>query len=174
MLPLTLIYYVVITLRRKAYQTGLLPVNGLRVPVVVVGNITVGGTGKSPLVIALANSFKDAGYHPGILSRGYLGQARDWPRRVEPGSNPVDVGDEPVMIASRTACPVFVGPDRVAAAEALLQCSPECDLLSSDDGLQHYHLAREIEIAVVDGQRHRCNGLLLPTGPLWEHLIRLD
>lgn len=137
------------------------------VPVIVVGNITAGGTGKTPLIAWLAARLREQGYRPGIIARGYGGRARHWPQQVRPDSDPRTVGDEPVLLARRTGCPMAVGPDRVAAARALLQHS-DCDILISDDGLQHYALARDIEIAVVDGDRRYGNGLCLPAGPLRE------
>jgi tetraacyldisaccharide 4'-kinase len=139
---------------------------------VVVGNITVGGTGKTPLVIELAELLIRTGYRPGIVSRGYRGKARSWPQQVRPDSDPVMVGDEPVLITRRTGCPMAVGPDRVAAGQALIQYH-DCDIIISDDGLQHYKLKRNIEIAVIDGTRRFGNGFCLPAGPLREPVKRL-
>lgn len=160
-------------MRRAAYATRLLPRRRVAVPVIVVGNITVGGTGKTPLVIWLAGMLRREGYSPGIVSRGYRGRARHWPQQVRPDSDPEMVGDEPVVIARRTGCPVAVGPSRVAAAEALLEYE-DVDVIVSDDGLQHYALARDLEIAVVDGVRRFGNRCLLPAGPLREPVSRLD
>jgi len=171
---LATIFGLVTVLRRTAYRRGLFKVHRPGVPVIVVGNITVGGTGKSPLVIALAQRLRQAGFHPGIVSRGYRGQADRWPQRVAPDSDPRLVGDEPVMIAHRTRCPVVVGPDRVAAIGMLLEDHPECDMILSDDGLQHYRLGRDIEIAVIDGARRFGNRMLLPAGPLRESIARLS
>lgn len=142
------------------------------VPVVVVGNVTVGGSGKTPLVLWLAQQLKGAGLQPGIISRGYGGMARET-MEVRPDSDPRLAGDEPVLLARNSACPVWVGLDRVAAAHALLAARPACDVLISDDGLQHYRLARQVEIAVVDGERRFGNGFLLPAGPLREGPSRL-
>ena len=142
------------------------------VPVVVVGNISVGGTGKSPLVIALVNHLLSRGYRPGVVSRGYRGKSRQYPLEVTAGSRAGEVGDEPLMIFRRTAVPVVVDPDRVAAAQYLLS-EHECDVVVSDDGLQHYALPRDIEIAVIDGARGFGNGLCLPAGPQREPLSRL-
>lgn len=170
--PLGRLYCLVAVLRRKAYQLGLRPVCRLPVPVIVVGNITVGGTGKTPLVAWLARFLKQAGYTPGIISRGYRGNATVWPQAVDAGSDPALVGDEAVLLARRGECPVMVGPDRAAAARALLERYP-CDVIISDDGLQHYRLGRDIEIAVIDGARRFGNGRCLPAGPLREPRGRL-
>jgi tetraacyldisaccharide 4'-kinase len=135
--------------------------------VVIVGNLSVGGTGKTPFVIWLAALLKASGFHPGILSRGYRGRSRDWPRLVDADSDPADVGDEPVLIAQRSACPLAAGPDRCADGRALLAHAP-CDILICDDGLQHYRLERDLEILLIDGKRRFGNGFCLPSGPLRE------
>jgi tetraacyldisaccharide 4'-kinase len=171
--PLSWLFGLLSALRRAGYRSGLLKTHRLPVPVVVVGNISVGGTGKTPLVIWLARQLQVAGMHPGIISRGYRGK-HGAPLAVSVGSDPAEVGDEPVMLAERTRLPVFVGHDRVAAALALLQAHPACDVIISDDGLQHYRLGRDVEIAVVDGMRRFGNGRLLPAGPLREPESRLD
>ncbi|MES9900169.1 MAG: tetraacyldisaccharide 4'-kinase [Sedimenticola sp.] len=173
LLPLSWIFCLISWLRRLAYRLRLLPVHKSPVPVIVVGNITVGGTGKTPLVIWLADHLRQQGFRPGIVSRGYGGNAESWPQTVESDSDPSLVGDEPVMIAHRTGCPMWVGPDRPAVARALLQAT-DCDIIISDDGLQHYALGRDIEIAVVDGKRLLGNGFCLPAGPLRESEARLD
>jgi len=142
------------------------------VPVVVVGNVAVGGTGKTPLVIALANALAEHGRRPGIVSRGY-GTSGAAPREVTPGDDPVEVGDEPLLLAA-SGVPVVVARDRVAAARALLATHPSCDLILADDGLQHYALARDIEIVAVDGTRAFGNGRMLPAGPLREPRSRAD
>jgi tetraacyldisaccharide 4'-kinase len=170
--PLSWLYCAVVALRRWCYRVGLLRSTRLPVPVVVVGNITVGGTGKTPLVCWLAELLRGAGYRPGIVSRGYGGRARTWPRAVEPDSDPAEVGDEPVLLARRTGCPMVVGPDRVADASMLLR-EHDCDLIVADDGLQHLALGRDIEIAVVDGMRRFGNARCLPAGPLREAPGRL-
>jgi tetraacyldisaccharide 4'-kinase len=144
----------------------------LPVPVVVVGNISVGGTGKTPVVIALVEALRAAGRVPGIISRGYGGSERG-PAVLPVDADPRRFGDEPVLIALRTGAPVAVGRDRPEAGRCLLARHPEVDVLVSDDGLQHHRLARDIEIVVVDGQRRFGNGLLLPAGPLREPLTRL-
>jgi tetraacyldisaccharide 4'-kinase len=171
--PLSLLFIALAALRRRLYHAGVLAVTRLPVPVIVVGNISVGGTGKTPLVIWLAQLLRERGYHPGIVCRGYGGSARG-PQRATTGSDPSVVGDEAVLLARRCACPVWVGAKRAAAAQALLAAHPECNALISDDGLQHYALARDVEIAVVDGERGFGNGMLLPAGPLREPLRRLD
>jgi tetraacyldisaccharide 4'-kinase len=145
----------------------------LPVPVVVVGNVSVGGTGKTPFVIWLAAQLRQRNLRVGIVTRGYRGRAADWPRLVTPESDAREVGDEAVLLARRTACPVAAGPDRVAAAERLLE-EHTVDVLLSDDGLQHYRLARRFEIAVVDGMRGMGNGLCLPAGPLREPVERIN
>jgi tetraacyldisaccharide 4'-kinase len=172
LLPLAVLFYLLVQARRTLYRLGLLRAQRLPVPVIVIGNLSVGGSGKSPLVVWLARRLKAAGYRPGILSRGYGGRATHWPRAVGPDSDPRLVGDEPVMIARLSGCPLFVAPDRVAAGRALLAAHP-CDLLIADDGLQHYRLARDLEMAVIDGERRHGNGLPLPAGPLREPLSRL-
>jgi len=159
-------------LRRLAYRRGWRRTGRLAVPVVVVGNLTVGGTGKTPLVIWLAGVLRAQGYRPGIIARGYRGRARTWPQPVTAQSDPDEVGDEAVLLAASSGCPVAVGPDRVAAGRRLLQDS-DCDVVLSDDGLQHYRLHRDFEIAVVDGVRRFGNGLCLPAGPLREPVSRL-
>jgi tetraacyldisaccharide 4'-kinase len=156
-----------------AYQHGILKTATLPVPVVVVGNITVGGTGKTPLVIWLVEYLRRAGFRPGVISRGYGGQASDWPQWVSPDSDPQQVGDEPVMIAQRARCPVVVGPDRPEDGQTLLE-NADCNIVLCDDGLQHYRLQRDLEIVVVDAVRGFGNGYCLPAGPLREPVSRLD
>jgi tetraacyldisaccharide 4'-kinase len=172
LLPFSWLYCLLVFLRRTAYRLKIFRTRRLQLPVIVVGNITAGGSGKTPLVIWLAQHLQKMGLKPGIVSRGYGGNAKYWPQQVLPGSDPVAVGDEPVLIAQRTNCPVSVGPDRVAAATALQQFS-DCDVIISDDGLQHYALGRDIEIVVVDGERGFGNGFCLPAGPLRETVGRL-
>lgn len=144
----------------------------MSVPVIVVGNITVGGTGKTPLVIALVELLKQQGYQPGVISRGY-GSSNKACQQINEHSHVNFVGDEPVLIYQRTHVPVVVGRDRVAAAK-LLVANNECDVIISDDGLQHYALQRDIEIVVIDGQRRFGNGFCLPSGPLRESIHRLN
>lgn len=159
-------------LRRQAYRQGWWRSVRMPVPVIVVGNITAGGSGKTPLVIWLAEWLQANGWRPGIVSRGYGGLAAHWPQPVRADSDPRLVGDEPVLTVQRTACPMMVGPDRVAAARALLQ-EHDCNIIISDDGMQHYCLQRDIEIAVLDGSRRLGNGFCLPAGPLREPASRL-
>lgn len=170
--PVSLVFRAVARVRRLAYAKRWLKSERLPVPVIVVGNISVGGTGKTPLVLWLAGFLQRAGFRPGIVSRGYAAAATET-RRVLPNSPPSRDGDEPVLLAQRSGCPVWAGRDRVAAARALLAAHPSCNVILSDDGLQHYRLARDIEIAVIDGTRGLGNGFLLPAGPLREPASRL-
>ncbi|HSH96993.1 MAG TPA: tetraacyldisaccharide 4'-kinase, partial [Methyloradius sp.] len=172
LLPISWIFFVLSSCRKFLYQIGWLKIFNLAVPVIVVGNINVGGTGKTPLVIWLAEQLKSAGYKPGIISRGYGGSAQHI-QEVSANSAPLEVGDEPVLIAKRTGCPVFVNANRVEAGNALLKRYPECDVVISDDGLQHYRLQRDVEIAIIDGAKGFGNSLLLPAGPLRERIGRL-
>lgn len=166
------LFQMIVVVRRWLYKLRIFRSTGFNVPIVVVGNICVGGTGKTPLVIALYFLLKRQGFKPGIVSRGYGGvyQNLHW---VMADSNPRLVGDEPVLIANRTGAPVVVARQRVKAVAALLS-DTDCDIVLCDDGLQHYALKRDIEIAVVDGKRGYGNGLCLPAGPLREPISRLD
>lgn len=143
------------------------------VPVIVVGNISVGGTGKTPMVIWLVEFLRAHGYTPGVVSRGYGGDAKERPLLVDGRSDARVTGDEALLIARRTAVPVWVCRDRVKAIESLLEDS-KVDVVISDDGMQHYRMARDIEIAMIDGARRFGNELCLPSGPLREPLDRLD
>lgn len=173
LLPLALLFRFGVASRRMLYRVGVLRSVRLRVPVVVVGNITVGGSGKTPLVAALALALSRRGFHPGIVSRGYGRDAANGePLQVGADDDPRRVGDEPLLLA-RAGYPVVVANDRVAAGRALLSGNPECDVILSDDGLQHYRLARSVEIAVVDAVRGLGNRCLLPAGPLREPVSRL-
>jgi tetraacyldisaccharide 4'-kinase len=171
--PVSVAYRGLATLRRTAYRRGWRAAVEPPVPVIVVGNVSVGGTGKTPFVIWLAAQLMQRGRRVGIVTRGYRGKGTEWPRAVTPDSDPAEVGDEPVLLARRTGCPVVAGPDRVACVEALLEQS-RVDVVLSDDGLQHYRLGRVFEIAVVDGARGMGNGLCLPAGPLREPPSRLQ
>lgn len=166
LLPLSGLFFLLSLLNRWRKHSRRLPV-----PVVVVGNITVGGAGKTPLTLWLAEKLREKGLHPGIVSRGYGGKVLV-PQAVRIDDHPSLVGDEPLLLARRSACPVWVGRDRAAAGAALLAAHPDVDVLLCDDGLQHYRLARDVELAVFDG-RGAGNGHLLPAGPLREPLGRL-
>ncbi len=157
--------------RRGAYRRGLLRSETIGAPVIVVGNITVGGAGKTPIVEYLARQLTAAGRRPGIVSRGYGGSKGAGPHLVGDDDSAGDVGDEPLLLARRTGVPVCVGIDRVAAAKQVVIAGANCVI--ADDGLQHYRLARDLEIAVLDGQRMTGNDRLLPAGPLREPSSRL-
>lgn len=173
LLPASLLFYFIALTRRFFFRIGLLSSVKLPVPVIIIGNISVGGTGKTPLTLWLAEQLLANGWHPGIISRGFGGSGNK-PQEVFYNSDPACVGDEPVLMAQRQFCPVWVGRDRPAAAQALLAAHPECDVILSDDGLQHYRLQRDVEIVVVDGLRRFGNGFLLPAGPLRELPSRLQ
>lgn len=170
--PLSLIFALLSGIRRIAFRIGIARSIRVSQPVIVVGNITVGGTGKTPLVIWLAQQLTRRGYRPAVITRGYGGASRSWPVEVTAESDPAQVGDEAVLIARRSGVPVVAGPDRVASARQAT--ARGANVIISDDGLQHYRLARNFEIAVVDGTRSVGNGLLLPAGPLRESRARLD
>lgn len=175
LLPVSWLFRLAVELRRLAFRIGWARRVATGVPVIVVGNVTVGGTGKTPLTIWLVLYLISRGWHPGVVSRGYGGSASN-DRVSEPvgvHSDPLRVGDEPVLIARRTPVPVWIGIDRVFAARALLREHPECDILIADDGLQHYRLARDVEVAVVDAGLGFGNGHMLPSGPLREPVRRL-
>ncbi|MDP1659386.1 MAG: tetraacyldisaccharide 4'-kinase [Methylotenera sp.] len=173
LLPLSWFFGFVTFVRRLLYRAGWLKSFRLSVPVIVVGNINVGGTGKTPLVIWLVEQLKSEGFNPGIISRGYGGANKKF-AEVFANSNPAEVGDEPVLIAKRTNSPMFVGADRVTAGQALLKAHPECNVIVSDDGLQHYRLKRDFEIALVNSNLRFGNQLLLPAGPLREKVAKLQ
>ncbi len=171
LIPLSLAYGALCGSRRLLYARRLLRAIRLPRPVIVVGNLTVGGTGKTPLVCWLAARLAERGFAPGIVTRGYGGSGRAV-RLIQGGDDPAVVGDEPILLARRTGVPVAVGRDRPAAAQLLVQAG--CDVIVSDDGLQHYALARDCEIVVIDGDRRFGNGWLLPAGPLREPRTRLN
>ena len=164
--PLSWLFGAVVAARRFAFLHGLLRIERVGVPVVVVGNRIVGGAGKTPTTIALARHLAARGWHPGIVSRGY-GRRGDDVAEVQPASEAEDVGDEPLLMRMRAAVPVWVGRDRVAAARALVAAHPQVDVLLCDDGLQHLRLGRDVEVIVFD-ERGAGNGALLPAGPLRE------
>ncbi|MEQ1438628.1 tetraacyldisaccharide 4'-kinase [Fontimonas sp. SYSU GA230001] len=169
LLPLSWLYGVLSARRRQRLTRD---AARLPVPVIVVGNITVGGTGKTPFVIWLVERLREWGFTPGVVSRGYGGRAPGYPFRVVADGDPAHSGDEPLLIARRCGCPVMVDPDRRAAAAALV-AGGAVDVIVADDGLQHYRLARDLEICVIDGPRGLGNGALLPAGPLREPPARL-
>jgi len=172
LVPAALLFGAIVGTRRKLYAMGILRTERVPVPVIVVGNISVGGTGKTPLVIWLARLLSQHRFHPGIITRGYGGNSAV--QAVAADADPARAGDEPVLLAQRSGCPVWTGRRRVHAARALLAAHPDCDVLISDDGLQHYALQRDLEIAVVDGERRFGNGFMLPAGPLREGVRRLE
>lgn len=165
-------YGAVSALRRQAYRRGWLRSYTLEKPVVVVGNISVGGTGKTPLTVALVQALAARGLRAGVVSRGYGGSERG-PLLLNADSAAAQVGDEPLLIQRLSGAPVAIGRDRVAAARLLLDSAP-LDVILADDGLQHYRLGRKVEICVIDGARRFGNRRLLPAGPLREPLSRLE
>ncbi len=168
--PLSFIFNLLIVTRLALYALGIFRITILPVPVIVVGNIFVGGTGKTPLVIWIIQLLQEQGWKPAVISRGY-GSSAQQVRAVENNSHANEVGDEPLLIAKRTGVPVFIGRDRAAAGLALLQAHPTVNIIISDDGLQHYALGRNIEIQLSDS-RGTGNGWLLPAGPLREPATR--
>ena len=170
--PLALLFYGVAACRRLMFHVGLLKSSKNKLPVIVVGNISVGGNGKTPFVIWLCELLVKQGYRPGIISRGYGGKSDIYPLLLDTQTNGQQAGDEPVMIFKRLGLPVVVDPIRSRAA-AYLSDNDLADIIITDDGLQHYALQRDIEIVVVDGKRRFGNGHLMPMGPLREPLSRL-
>lgn len=169
--PFSLLYGVAVAVRRTAYRLGWLDSVRVPVPVIVIGNITVGGSGKTPLTAHVARHLRRRGLTVGIVARGYGGRAPHYPMRVEPYGPAGAAGDEPVLLAARGDAAVVVDPDRARAAKLLVE-EYHVDIIVADDGLQHYGLARDAEIAVVDARRRYGNGWLLPAGPLREPLKR--
>lgn len=172
LLPLTALFFLLSTIRRFAFGVGLLKSYSVDKPVIIVGNIGVGGNGKTPVVIHLVELSKSLGFKPGVISRGYGGKADIYPYSLSDSSTTEQAGDEPILIFKRCHVPVVVGSDRVADAQKLIELG--CDIIISDDGLQHYRLQRDMEIIVVDGKRLFGNGLLLPAGPLREGTSQLN
>nr|WP_229262835.1 tetraacyldisaccharide 4'-kinase [Duganella radicis] len=168
--PVSLLFRLLSGLRVALFRAGVLKSSRLPVPVVVVGNIYIGGTGKTPLTIWLVQALQAAGLRPGVISRGF-GSSEVGAREVTAASTAAQVGDEPLLIRQRTGAPVMVGRDRAATGRALLAAHPEVDILLTDDGLQHYQLQRDVEIILFDG-RGAGNGWLLPAGPLREPVSR--
>lgn len=172
LLPLSGLYWLLLKLRALLFRCGLYKSHKAHVPVIVVGNITTGGTGKTPTVIWLVNELRAKGFAPGIVSRGYGGSKSGSSMRVDADSDPAVVGDEPVLLARRGQCPVAVDSDRVQAADMLFDDG--VDVIVTDDGLQHLRLQRDFEICVLDGERGLGNRRLLPAGPLRESPDRLS
>lgn len=172
LLPLEKLYLKLVAKRHQAYASGNRASYRAPVPVIVVGNISVGGSGKSPVVASLASYLQRQGYQPGIISRGYGSKAKSYPFRVEQDSDPQEAGDEPLMLARQTRLPVAIDPKRPRAAQLLI--AEGCDLLIADDGLQHLALERDIELVIIDGARGLGNGHCLPVGPLREPAQRLQ
>jgi tetraacyldisaccharide 4'-kinase len=170
--PVSALFQVLTTIRRAAQQSKKRPAD-LTAPLIVIGNISLGGTGKTPLLIALSQELQKQGFKPGIVSRGCGGHAPSYPLAVNSDSDVSQSGDEAFLIAEKTGCPVYVDPDRSAALQALL-FREDVDVVLSDDGLQHYKLYRDLEIVVVDGQRLFSNGFCIPAGPLRESMDRLN
>ena len=170
LLPFSLLYCAVNAYQRKTQSKDQIK---LPCPVIVVGNITVGGTGKTPLTIHITKLLQKAGYKPAIITRGYGGKAVNWPQYVTASSDAGLVSDEAVLMASRTGVPVYAGANRLESIRELLH-THECNVIISDDGMQHYKLPRDIQIAVIDGERQFGNGYCLPAGPLREKKERLD
>ena len=170
--PFSLLYWVITFTRRHCYQWGIFTSYQAPVPVIVIGNISVGGTGKTPLVIALTKAMQQQGFTVGIVSRGYKSNADHYPYVLTNSSSSDAAGDEPLLIFQATQAPVVIDSDRPRAIQKLL-ATTNCDLILSDDGLQHYAMDRALEIAVIDGDKRLGNGWLLPAGPLREHPQRL-
>lgn len=173
LLPLSGFFCVLSKLRKKAYNIGVFASYKAPLPVIIIGNISVGGTGKTPLIIELVKQLQAMGKKPGVISRGYGGNASSWPQIVSQNTNAKKVGDEPQLIFQRTQCPLVVGPNRQQDIELLIS-QFDCDVVLSDDGLQHYALQRDLEIVVVDNKRQFGNGFCIPSGPLRESVSRLQ
>lgn len=173
LLPLALVYRLIMTIRRYAYAQGWLATTPVSLPVVVVGNLSVGGTGKTPLCAYLVNHFQERGWRPAIVSRGYGGQRRESPHMVVVGNSPAEVGDEPLMLFQQTNVPVCVCTRRAQAVQHLAEHT-DTSIVFADDGLQHLAMPREAEIVVVDGARGFGNGWSLPAGPMREPASRLQ
>jgi tetraacyldisaccharide 4'-kinase len=172
LLPLSFLFWLISLLRRTAYKLGIFSTIKLDAPVIVVGNISVGGNGKTPMVLWLIEQCQLLGLTVGVISRGYGGKATNYPLVLDKNTTTAQAGDEAVMIYQRTGVAVAVGSDRIASGNELIKQG--CDIIISDDGLQHYRLARDIELIIIDGKRGFGNGLLIPAGPLREGLWRLN
>nr|WP_215909091.1 tetraacyldisaccharide 4'-kinase [Pseudoalteromonas ostreae] len=172
MLPLSLLFWLISTFRRAVYKIGLCKAYISPVPIIVVGNISVGGNGKTPFVIWLVSYLQQRNLKVGVISRGYGGNSECYPLNVTATTSPASAGDEPVLIQRRLGCPVVVGPNREANIKLLL-AEHQLDVIVSDDGMQHYKMARDIECCIVDSQRRFGNGFIMPAGPLRETQARL-
>ena len=172
LLPFSLLFWLISALRRALFCSGLLPSYRAPRPVIIVGNLSVGGNGKTPVVIWLVERLQQQGLRVGVISRGYGSKAASYPLFVKAETDPFQGGDEPVLIAGRTGVPVVISPNRQDAIELLLK-HQDCDVIVSDDGLQHYKLQRDLEIVVMDAERAFGNGFVLPAGPLRECPKRL-
>lgn len=171
-LPFSLLFWLISQIRRALFSLNILSSYKSPKPVIIVGNLSVGGNGKTPVVVWLVEELQKQGLRVGVISRGYGSQSKTYPLLVTPETDPVQGGDEPVLIAKRTGVPVVISPNRQHAIELLLK-TQNCDLIISDDGLQHYKLQRDIEIVVMDAERALGNGFVLPAGPLRELPSRL-
>ncbi|WMY95420.1 MAG: tetraacyldisaccharide 4'-kinase [Arsenophonus sp.] len=174
LIPFSILYGIIIKLRNIAYHIGIFNIWKAPIPIVVVGNLSVGGNGKTPVVIWLVEKLTLKGYNVAVVSRGYAGKAKSYPILVNKSVSIEETGDEPALIYLRTGVPVAVSPKRVEAVKILLRLYPALDLIIADDGLQHYALKRDYEILVIDGIRNFGNGWLLPAGPLREGTYRLN
>lgn len=172
LLPFSLLFWLISQIRRALFSLNILSSYKSPKPVIIVGNLSVGGNGKTPVVVWLVEELQKQGLRVGVISRGYGSQSKTYPLLVTPETDPVQGGDEPVLIAKRTGVPVVISPNRQQAIELLLK-TQDCDLIISDDGLQHYKLQRDIEIVVMDAERALGNGFVLPAGPLRELPSRL-
>ncbi len=172
LLPLTLLFWLISSCRRLAFAVNIKKSIKLDVPVIVVGNIGIGGNGKTPVVLHLIEQCLSLGLKPGVVSRGYGSNAPHYPYLLDDESNAVESGDEPLLIYQRTKVPVVIGADRIANGQVLIEKG--CNIIIADDGLQHYRLQRDLELVVVDAKRLFGNGFLLPAGPLREGTWRLN
>ena len=172
LIPISIFFYLSSILKKYLYKKGFLTTIKIKVPVLIIGNITLGGTGKTPLALNIIENFLKEGLKPALISRGYGGSANNISEVFE-FSNVRAVGDEALLIKSKSKIPVFIGKDRANVARILLKKYPETSIIISDDGLQHHRLERDYEIIVVDSQRQFGNGLIFPAGPLREGISRL-
>ena len=172
LIPISIFFYFFSSLKKYLYRKGFLKIIKIKVPVLIIGNITLGGTGKTPLALDLIEKFLRKGFKPALISRGYRGSANNITEVFE-SSDVSAVGDEALLIKAKSKIPVFIGKDRVSVAKILLNKYPETSIIISDDGLQHHRLARDYEIIVVDSQRQFGNGLIFPAGPMREGISKL-